>query len=161
IFAGENYYYGFDPGPVARRAVRYHQPGRPAATGLPLAPPTALDAGCGEGQDLAFLAECGYRATGLDFTDQGVAKTRRMLEERGLEAEVVLADLCRWRPEVAYDLVVAVNSLQFLGEEALPTMERIAAAVAPGGIFGLSMFAREAGMPALQGQIYRTTLAEV
>ena len=41
-FGGLEYYYGFEPGPVARRAVRYHRHHGPD-------PPSALDAGCGEG----------------------------------------------------------------------------------------------------------------
>src|SRR2546423_195422 len=53
VYAGDQYYYGSEPGPVARRAVRYHRQYRPRGG-------TALDAGCGEGQDLAFLAERGY-----------------------------------------------------------------------------------------------------
>ena len=63
VFAGDDYYYGSEPGPVARRAVRYHRRYRPRGG-------TALDAGCGEGQDLAFLAEQGYVATGVEFTNR-------------------------------------------------------------------------------------------
>src|SRR5207302_10437115 len=74
-FAGADYYYGSEPGPVARRAVRYHRPWLPRGG-------TALDAGCGEGQDLAFLVECGYAATGLDFTESGVRKAEELLRER-------------------------------------------------------------------------------
>jgi len=73
-FSGAEFYYGQDAGPVARRAVRYHAPSLAPPIHLDAAQhsmqlpvqnsaPSALDAGCGEGQDLAFLAQCGYRAT--------------------------------------------------------------------------------------------------
>src|SRR5438874_8799924 len=81
VFAGDEYYYGSEPGPVARRAVRYYRQYRPRGG-------TALDAGCGEGQDLAFLAECGYVATGVEFTPSGGAKAGRLLGSGGLEGEV-------------------------------------------------------------------------
>ena len=69
IYAGEEYYYGSEPGPVARRAVRYHRQYRPRGG-------TALDAGCGEGQDLAFLAARGYVATGVEFTVVSLSEPR-------------------------------------------------------------------------------------
>src|SRR3954470_22041466 len=87
-FAGPDYYYGDEPGPVARRAVRYHRPLLPRGG-------TALDAGCGEGQDLAFLVERGYMATGIDFTNSGIDKAARLLAARGLDVELVCQDLRR------------------------------------------------------------------
>src|SRR5688500_15468043 len=87
-FAGEEYYYGDEPGPVARRAVRYHRRFLPEGG-------TALDAGCGEGQDLLFLAERGYAATGIEFTPSGAAKSQRLLQEHGLPGEVLELDLRR------------------------------------------------------------------
>src|SRR5438874_5570094 len=91
VFAGDEYYYGSEPGPVARRAVRYHRQYRSRGG-------TALDAGCGEGQDLAFLAERGYVATGVEFTDAGVGKAKRLLQARALEAEVIREDLRTYEP---------------------------------------------------------------
>jgi len=138
-FAGTEYFYGFDAGPVARRAVRYHRPLWKGSA------PSALDIGCGEGQDLAFLAEAGYVATGLEPTASGAQKTRRLLHERGLQAEVVNADWREYSPPSQFDLVLAVNSLQFLGADAALGLERARDAVAPGGVLGLSLFARAEG----------------
>jgi SAM-dependent methyltransferase len=138
VYAGQEYYYGSEPGPVARRAVRYHRQYR-ARGG------TALDAGCGEGQDLAFLAERGYVATGVEFTEAGVAKARRLLQARHLEAEVVQEDLCNYRPPHRFDLVLAVNSVQFLGDHADACLQRLIASVAAGGVCGVSFFAWPAG----------------
>src|SRR5438874_7263 len=133
VFAGDEYYYGSEPGPVARRAVRYHRQYRPRGG-------TALDAGCGEGQDLAFLAECGYVATGVELTETGVAKARRLLRTRGLDAEVVCEDLCVYEPPRRFDLVLAVNMLQFLGSEGDFCLRKLIAAVAEGGVIGFSSF---------------------
>ncbi len=135
IYAGEQYYYGSEPGPVARRAVRYHRQYRPRGG-------TALDAGCGEGQDLAFLAERGYVATGVEFTGAGVEKAGRLLHARGLEAELICEDLRAYRPPHRFDLVLAVNSVQFLGADGEACLRRLMEAVTAGGVCGVSFFAR-------------------
>lgn len=135
IYAGEEYYYGSEPGPVARRAVRYHRQYRPRGG-------TALDAGCGEGQDLAFLAALGYVATGVEFTEAGATKAQRLLHSRGLEADVISTDLRAYEPPHRFDLVLAVNSVQFLGANGEACLLKLIAAVAAGGVCGVSFFAR-------------------
>jgi len=159
-FSGLEYYYGHDAGPVARRAVRYHRSPRHARA-------TALDAGCGEGQDLVFLAEQGYRATGIDFTPSGIRKAAGLLADRGHEVELLEMDL-RHIPSPdgplgprRFDLVVAVNSIQFMGEDAHPTLLALRERVAPGGVIGLSLFGRDENQAALQNSCWMTTLTEV
>jgi len=146
IYAGDQYYYGEEPGPVARRAVRYHRPHQPRGG-------TALDAGCGEGQDLAFLAERGYHATGVEFTPDGARKARLLLEERGLAGEVLHQDLRDLDASRQYDLVLAVNTVQFLGVDAPACLQRLMECVAPGGVLGLSMFGREPGDAPVRGTV--------
>lgn len=156
-FADAPYFYGHDPGPVARRAVRYH---RPLVRENERA--TALDIGCGEGQDLLFLAQHGYEATGLDFTQTGIAKARAIVEDNGQRAELVLADIKNWRSDEKFDLVLAVNCLQFLGTDAPRALERVKQLVKAGGVLGLSMFARDdAATSPVDDTIYRWTLDEL
>jgi SAM-dependent methyltransferase len=208
IYAGEQYYYGAEPGPLARRAVRYHRAFMPAGG-------KALDAGSGEGQDLAFLAEQGYAATGVEFTAEGARKARQLLERRALEAEVLHQDLRQYlahakgergkgkgekgkavvssqssvvsraapsqrstlnaqrsptperlnarTPErpTAFDLVLASNTLQFMGADALPTLDRLMEQVNAGGVIGLSLFARQDGWPEVAGTFFFITLADL
>ncbi|MDF2441271.1 MAG: hypothetical protein JWN98_2255 [Abditibacteriota bacterium] len=154
VFAGSKYFYGSEPGPVARRAVRYHRPVCPSGG-------TAIDFGCGEGQDLAFLAAEGYDAVGIEFTAHGVAKTRQLLAGRALSAEVRQMDLRKLEVHTQYDLVLAVNSLQFLGPDADAALDRVIKKVAPRGVLGLSLFAREEDTPPVENDIYRATLSEL
>jgi cyclopropane fatty-acyl-phospholipid synthase-like methyltransferase len=149
-FAGEQYYYGDEAGPVARRTVRYAKPLLPSGA-------RALDAGCGEGQDLAYLAEQGYRATGFEFTPEGARKARQLLEERRLRAEVVECDLRTLNRTERYDVVIAINVLQFLGKDAPDCLGALMEIVRPGGVIGLSLFACESGED-IEGTIYRTSL---
>jgi len=154
IYAGPGYYYGSEPGPVARRAVRYHRPYLPQGG-------TALDVGCGEGQDLAFLAEQGYDATGIELTPEGAAKARRLLENRGLRAEVLRQDVRDLDLSRRYDLVLAVNSVQFMGAAASSCLDRLMEMVAPGGVIGLSLFAREGNQPPVERTLYFIALEEL
>lgn len=159
-FAGLGYYYGHDPGPVVRRAVRYHRPTLPRGG-------TALDAGSGEGQDLAFLAAEGYEATGIEFTPSGVRKSRQLLAGRGLDAEVVQADLrgigSPGSPlgERRFHLVLAVNAIQFMGDDGGACLDALRGRVLPGGVIGLSLFARDAGQQQFAHGLWWVTLEEV
>jgi tellurite methyltransferase len=155
MYAGNEYFYGEDAGPVARRAVRYHHPLRQCGS-----TPTALDLGCGEGQDLAFLAECGYAATGVDFIENALGKARRLLQQRSLQAHIFQADLREWKAEHDYHLVLACNSLQFLGSDAPMMIERARDLTAIGGVLGLSLFACE-GNEEVRDGVYFTSLEKL
>lgn len=157
-FAGAHYFYGHDAGPVARRAVRYHRALRTGGS--------AIDVGCGEGQDLAFLAACGYQASGIELTPNGVEKTQRLIEERGLSerAHVVQSDLRHYEAREEFDLVLAVNCLQFLGDDASAMLDRVIDLVAPQGVLGLSLFARsdeeDETAPSVRDGVWFTTRRE-
>ena len=71
-----------------------------------LRPGRALDMACGEGRNAVWLAERGWDVTGVDFSDVGLAKARRLAEARGVEVRWECADLRTYQPEHdAYDLV--------------------------------------------------------
>jgi thioredoxin reductase/SAM-dependent methyltransferase len=105
-------------------------------------PGSALDLGCGEGGDVLWLAERGWRATGIDLSETAVARASAAADERGIaEARFIAADLGEWLsdPEridgspTGFDLVTA----SFLQSPVELPRERILRAaarrVAPGG----------------------------
>src|SRR5689334_17635315 len=55
-----------------------------------LVPGTALDVGCGEGGDVVWLAQHGWRVTGADFSANGLARAARHAEQAGV------AELTDW-----------------------------------------------------------------
>ena len=100
-----------------------------------LPPGTALDVGCGEGADLVWLAERGWRVTGADVSAVALERARKHAGEAGL------ADRASW---LHVDLVAGATALpsadlvtaMFLhvpeaGFDRVYTA--IAAAVRPGG----------------------------
>jgi len=99
-----------------------------------LPPGRALDVACGEGRNAVWLAEQGWRVTGVDFSDVALAKARDLAEARGVGADWVHADLNDYRPTPdAYDLVL-VFYLQLPARERGPILRAAADAVAPGGV---------------------------
>lgn len=100
-----------------------------------LAPGTALDVGCGEGGDVIWLAEQGWKVTGADFAAHGLARAARHAEEAGV------ADRIDWWQVDArtfsadgrsYDLVTS-HFLHPPDGGMVEVVGRLAGAVAPGG----------------------------
>jgi SAM-dependent methyltransferase len=100
-----------------------------------LPPGRALDLACGEGRNAVWLAERGWRVTGVDFAETALAKAGELAAGRGVELELIHADLLDWVPPAgAYDLVVVLY-LQLPASERRLVLGRAAEAVAPGGTF--------------------------
>jgi SAM-dependent methyltransferase/predicted enzyme related to lactoylglutathione lyase len=98
-----------------------------------LEPGRALDLACGAGRNAVWLAERGWRVTGVDFSEVALAAARRHAAERGVELELVLADVTSWEPPAeAFDLVCMLY-LQLPVAERRAVLERARGALAPGG----------------------------
>jgi len=98
-----------------------------------LAPGRALDLACGEGRNAVWLAERGWRVTGVDFSDVALAKAAELAARRGVDVDWVVADVLEYDPEPgAFDLV-AILYLQLPHDELERAVRAGAGAVAPGG----------------------------
>ena len=98
-----------------------------------LQPGRALDLACGEGRNAVWLAERGWRVTGVDFSDVALGKAAELAASRGVDVEWVVADVLDHEPEPrAFDLV-ALLYLQLPREALLRVVRSAARAVAPGG----------------------------
>lgn len=100
-----------------------------------LAPGTALDVGCGEGGDVIWLAQRGWRVTGADFSANGLARAARHAAEAGV------AERTDWwqvdartfaAGDRSYDLVTS-HFLHPPDGGMVDVTRRLAGAVAPGG----------------------------
>ena len=102
-------------------------------SGLP--PGTALDVGCGEGGDVIWLAEHGWRVTGADFSANGLARAARHAEQAGVQSLTdwwVLDARNLDAGQRAYDLVTSCF-LHPPDGGMVDVARRLAGAVAPGG----------------------------
>jgi len=94
-----------------------------------LQPGVALEIGCAEGADAAWLAARGWRVTAVDISAVALDRARNATPEFADRIEWVCADLLGWSPPVAsYDLV-ASHFVHFLPPDRLVAMGRLAAAV--------------------------------
>lgn len=99
-----------------------------------LEPGTALDLGSGEGADALWLAERGWRVTGVDVSATALARAAAHAEERGARVAWVEADLAEWEPEATYDLVTSFFLHSPVNFPRAQILRNAAAAVAPGGV---------------------------
>jgi len=122
-YSGEDLLWRADPNRFLVAQVGDLHPGR------------ALDVACGEGRNAVWLAERGWQAVGVDFSEVGLRKARELANGRGVNVDWVAANLIDYRPDPrAFDLVL-VFYLQVSAAQRRPILQAAAEAVAPGGTF--------------------------
>ena len=122
-YSGDEYLFGTEPAAFLTK----HRHLLPRGS-------TALVVGDGEGRNSVFLAEQGLLVTAMDISSVGVAKARRLAEQRGVSVDVRVADILDWEwvPD-AYDLLVAVF-IQFLDpQQRSMVFEGFQRTLRPGG----------------------------
>jgi ubiquinone/menaquinone biosynthesis C-methylase UbiE len=97
-----------------------------------MTPGAVLDLACGEGRNAVWLATQGWTATGVDFSEAGLAKAARLAESNGVAATWIRADGTNWTPDQQYDLVI-IFYLQIPDQERSDAIGMAARALAPGG----------------------------
>lgn len=98
-----------------------------------LAPGRALDLASGEGRNAVWLARRGWRVDGVDFSEAGVEKARRLAVSQGVEVDLFVADLLEYAPKAAsYDLVL-ICYLQLPRVQRQKVVAAACEALAPGG----------------------------
>ena len=100
----------------------------------PLAPASALDLGCGTGRNSVWLAQMGWRVTGVDASSVGLEHLRERAGALGIPTPTtVLADLTTYEaPADAFDLVVIAN-IHLAPSERDAFFARARRALKPGG----------------------------
>ncbi|ACQ78871.1 Methyltransferase type 12 [Beutenbergia cavernae DSM 12333] len=106
------------------------------------APGRALDLGCGDGTETAWLLERGWRVWALDVTPEAMPLVRAKAEaaRAGDRLDTVVADLATAALPAA-DLVLACASLPFVEPGAFDgAWSRVRAALRPGGVLAVNLF---------------------
>jgi SAM-dependent methyltransferase len=122
-YAGHDHVWSGRPNP---RLVEH-------VAGLP--PGLALDVGCGEGADVVWLAERGWRATGADLSVVALEKARKHAGEAGVadRTEWVHVDLLAGGPLPAGADLVSAMYVHVPEADFDRVYAAIAGAVRPGG----------------------------
>lgn len=100
----------------------------------------ALEPACGSGRLVAELARRGWKVTGFDREPRMLDFARRRLARSRVSARLVQADLESFALRGPYDLAhCLVSTFKYLLDEgsARAHLERVAASLAPGGLYVL------------------------
>ena len=100
-----------------------------------LMPGRAIDLAAGEARNAVWLAEQGWAAHAVDFSEAGLDKGRQLAEARKVADRVTFetADLRDYVPEMRGFDLVALFYLHLPWQALAPIIRRAADAVAPGG----------------------------
>lgn len=105
-----------------------------------LAPGTALDLGCGSGQNSIWLAQHGWTVHGVDIAAAALKRARSAAERAGANATFEKADLTTWRTPHRFDLVLSTYALPPRGPGRVHALTTAREAVAPGGTVLIAEF---------------------
>ena len=111
----------------------------------------ALDIACGEGRNSIFLARNGFDVTGLDISEEGLAKADRWAKTEGLSVNFRCIDLEIFEFNEFYDLIINFN---FLLRGLIPMLLD---ALNPGGVI---VFDTILDTPTLEGSHNRSFLLQ-
>jgi SAM-dependent methyltransferase len=100
-----------------------------------LSPGTALDIGCGTGDNSIYLAEHGWQVTGVDYVQKAVDKARAKASAKGVDVRFEQADvtrLCEENIGSGFALIVDNGCLHGMSDEDRHDYVReVTAAAAP------------------------------
>lgn len=100
---------------------------------LEIAPPaTVLDVGCGPGWTTAFLAEAGYRPTGIDLVPANVRVARERARRWGVQARFEVGDMDHLQLDNTWEAALLLDALHH-STRRRDVLEGIARHLRPGG----------------------------
>jgi ubiquinone/menaquinone biosynthesis C-methylase UbiE len=79
-----------------------------ATLGSPAKNSVALDVGCGAGREAVFLAQCGFRVFGIDFSRQALKIAKSRAKEAGVSVH--------WRCSTVLKLPLVAASVDFVND---------------------------------------------
>lgn len=116
-----------------------------------------LDVGCGTGVDLVRFAQGGADVTGVDIAESAIALARQNVEQRGLTADLRVADAERLPfPDATFDLVFAHGVIQYT-TSAQAIVDECHRVLKPGGQAIFQAYNRRSWLNAL-GKVMRVGL---
>ncbi|MCR5799313.1 MAG: class I SAM-dependent methyltransferase [Lachnospiraceae bacterium] len=107
-YDSDEYYWGTEPGDFLDRLISLRS--------CEIAP-KVLDIGCGEGKDAVYMAEKGYDVTAFDITENGIKKTIKLANDRGVKVNAYVDDINTFETEECFDIIYSTGTVQYLFDE--------------------------------------------
>jgi SAM-dependent methyltransferase len=124
---------------IFRNSIGFnHEPNRLLVDSVAhLRPGAALDVAMGQGRNALYLAAHGWRVTGVDFSDEGIAEARALAAQRKLALDAVDMNIDKYDFGInRWDLVTMIYAT-----DNSTWMEKIKPSLRKGGLFVLEYFA--------------------
>lgn len=101
-----------------------------------------LEAGCGEGQNVLYLAQQGYpNVDAFDLSENGISKVKRRCAAQNLCLNAYVADLTKYTFDKQYDCIMCFGTLHFVQKEQWKQfIAQAKANTKPGGIHIMQVF---------------------
>ena len=94
----------------------------------------ALDLGCGEGRDALYLASLGFQTSAIDISESGIEKLKYVAIKMGLDIDVSICDMRRYKFPHHFDLIVCQGCLHLIKREEWGNLiKRMKEYTTPGG----------------------------
>lgn len=77
-----------------------------------------LEVGCGEGQNVLYLAKQGYcNIDAFDLSEHGIAKVKQRCQNADVTLNAFVADLTTYQFEKKYDMIMSFGTLHFVRKD--------------------------------------------
>ena len=138
-YAGDDYFWGTEPAELCYELIKLVPPGKGVKV---------LDIGCGEGKDAVFMAKQGYEVYAFDITENGIAKTKRMAKENGVEINAFIADVNDFSIDETFDIIYSTGTIQYLDDDRIDGFfEKVKRMTKPQGINWFNVFVDKPFIP--------------
>ncbi len=97
-----------------------------------------LELACGDGSGVCYLSKHGCKVEGVEALASAIELARKRIKVLGLEekASVHLGDIDDWELGYdMYDVIIILQSLQYLFDRTIPRLREILSAIKSGGFF--------------------------
>ena len=101
---------------------------------------TALDMGCGAGQNSIWLAARGWDVTGIDIAPSAIDAATKAARVAGVDVNFLVADTRHWSTPETFDFVVSTYAMPTRGPGRTHALAVDTAAVGPGGTLLIAEF---------------------